>query len=123
MLITHRNIMLINYVNEKIQLKLPIQEKTAWDNNSEHTLFCLVLKRPLRQMSSAKQNNRDFSGNDVMGKNHSYLLGRYIRKITPSLSLSLSLSLMRIQMFTTLQSSPEQYKYVHVHEWEVFIIT
>ena len=37
-----------------IQLELPIQEKTVWDNNSEHTLFCLVLKRPLRQMSSAK---------------------------------------------------------------------
>ena len=52
-----------------IQLELPIQEKTVWDNNSEHTLFCLVLsKRPLRQMSSAKQNNRDLSGSDVMEK-------------------------------------------------------
>ena len=69
--------MLINYVNEKIQLELPIQEKTVWDNNSEHTLFCLVLKRPLRQMSSAKQNNRDFSGNDVIDKIHLHVLGRF----------------------------------------------
>ena len=60
-----------------IQLELPIQEKTAWDNNSEHTPFCLVLKRPLRQMSSAKQNNRDFSGNDVIVKIHPHVLGRF----------------------------------------------
>ena len=65
------------YVKEKIQLELPIKEKTVSDSNSEHTLLCLVLKRPLRQMSSAKQNNRDFSGSDVMEKNHSYLLGRF----------------------------------------------
>ena len=84
-----------------IQLELPIQEKTVWDNNSEHTLFCLVLKRPLRQMSSAKQNNRDFSGNDVMGKNHSYLLGRLYRKNNaPSLS-ELNI-FMQIQMFTCI---------------------
>ena len=50
------------------KLKLPILKKTVWDNNSEHTPFCLVLKRPLRQMSSANENNRDFSGNDVMEK-------------------------------------------------------
>ena len=61
--------------DEKIQLDLPIQEKTVWDYNSEHTLFCLVLKRPLKQMSSAKQNNRDFSGNDVIDKIHSHVLG------------------------------------------------
>ena len=65
------------YVDEKIQLELPIQEKTVWDNNSEHTLLCLVLKRPLRQMSSAKQNIRDFSCNDVIDKILSYQLGRF----------------------------------------------
>ena len=78
------------YVKEKIQLELPIKVKTVWDNNSEHTLFCLVLKRPLRQMSSAKQNNRDFSGNDVMEK----VIRIYsVVFIESSLSLSLSLSL------------------------------
>ena len=60
-----------------IQLELPIQEKTVWDYNSEHTLFCLALKRPLRQMSSAKQNNRDLSGNDVIDKIHSHVLGSF----------------------------------------------
>ena len=47
-------------------------------------------------MSSANENNRDFSGSDVTERNHSYLLGRLyivnIGKMTLALSLSLSLS-------------------------------
>ena len=75
--------------DENIQLELPIQEKTVWNNNSEHSLFCLVLKRPLRQMSSAKQNTRDFSGNDVINKNYSYVLGGFCRKLKVKCSFSL----------------------------------
>ena len=36
-------------------------------------------------MSSANQNNRDFTGNDVIDKVHSYVLGRFFDE-PPSLS-------------------------------------
>ena len=79
------------FVDNKTQ-SLIIQRKTVWDNSSEHKPFCLVLKRLLRQMSSANQNNRDFSAM-TSWKNHSDILGRLNNNCSLSLSLSLSLTL------------------------------
>ena len=53
MLSTHKNY--FKWYHDHAKIELPVQEKTAWDNNSEHTLFCLMLKRHVRQMSSANE--------------------------------------------------------------------